>query len=236
MSGTAPETTGFARQLAALKQRGCTVLVESDAGCGPAVCEALLGSPGLDRRHVFVPTTASVADVLARRDETGRDPDRLGVVDASGAARGGVAVASPGPAAIDRDAAWYSRVETLSDLSMLLMDVEIQLSRVAPADPGPGEVRFCLDSLDPFVDAVDRSALFRFLHVLAGLVRGAGAVGHVHVAPGTLTDVSDLRPVFDAHLEARMEADGSCRQRWTLHESGVETDWLPVDDAGAPCE
>lgn len=232
MDGTGPAATGFARQLAALKRRGCTVLVTGDVAGTAAMSRQLLGERALDRRHVLVPTTVSVADLLSRRPGDGRDPARLGVVDASGAARAGVAAASAGPAAVDPAADWYDAVDAfddVSDLSALTRRVAGHVRRLAPADPEPGELRFCLDSLDPFLDAVDDSALFRFVHVLAGLVRGMKGLGHVHVAESSLAAVEHLRPLFDATVRVRTDADGTARQHWTVHESGTETDWLPVE-------
>lgn len=236
MDGTGHETTGFARHLAALKQRGCTVLVVGDVPGGVAMCRGLLGRHGLDRRHVLVPTTTSVADLLSRRGATGRDPDRLGVVDASGAARNGVTAASAGPAAIDRTADWYSEVDDLTDLPALVREIGAHVRRVSPMEPEPGDVRLCIDSLDPFVDAVDEPTLFRFLHVLGGVVRGVHGLGHVHVAPGPFADIPYTESVFDATVHVRTDADGSSLQRWTVQATGEETGWLPVEADGRQFE
>lgn len=229
MDGTGHETSGFAGRLAALKQRGCTVLVVGDVSGGVDLCHGLLGRPALDRRHVLVPTTTSVADLLSRRGATDRDPARLGLVDASGAARGGVATASAGPAAIDPAADWYAAVDDLVDLPALASEIAAQVRRVAPPEPDPGEVRLCLDSLDPLVDAVDEPALFRFLHVLCGVVRGVHGLGHVHVAAGSFAEVVHAEPVFDATVHVRAGADGRSYQRWSVPGSGDDSDWLPVD-------
>ncbi|HKJ59982.1 MAG TPA: hypothetical protein VKA37_12185 [Halobacteriales archaeon] len=220
----------LSRQLTALKRRGCNVLVVNDAPGAEPVCRALLGAAGLDRRYVFVPTTTSVADALARCTLGSVDPDRLGVVDASTAGRTRSATISAGPAAApDPDAVWYSEVADLRDLPTVLRQAGRHLERLTPPDPGPGDVRFCLESLDPFFDEVSTDHLLRFVHLLTATIRRLGGLGHFHVAAGTADhDVRVLEPLFDATVTVR--ADDELRaHRWTIHETGYETDWLPLD-------
>jgi hypothetical protein len=218
-----PELT---RELRTLKRRGCNVLVVSDAAAADCACRRLLGEPSLDRRYVFLPTTAGVADVLARCPTD--DPRRLGVVDAATATRTrSAAPESVGPALGRRDD-WRSRVDALDDLSLVVELVAAHLDRVAPADPGPGDVRFCLDALDPFLDALDADRCFRLVHALAGCVRSVGGMGHVHVADAIDDrDRRALEPVFDATVRVE-SGDGGPRHRWRLHDAGYETDWLPL--------
>ncbi|GGN17687.1 DUF7504 family protein [Halarchaeum nitratireducens] len=231
-----PDTgsTAFSRELAALKRRGCAVLVVDDRGRGStAACERLLGGGGLERRHVFLTTDAPVDDLLARRaaGTHERDPDSLGVVDATSAIPTRSAAASapagsePSPAA----RAWYDAVDALDDLTALYALVEDHVRRVAHDDADPGELRFCLDALDPFLDAVDSEALFRFVHLLTSTVRKAGGMGHVHTASDPRRDpLATLEPLFDATVH--VDADtGGVRQRWELTDAGIETDWFPLD-------
>jgi hypothetical protein len=222
----------LARELRALKRRGCNLLVVNDASTVAPSCRRLLGTPALDRRYVFLPTTASVADVLSRCSATDPEPDpaRVGVVDASTATRTRSAARPPDLAARpDPTEVWYSRVENLADLPRLLELAADHLRRVAPRDPGPGDVRFCLESLDPLVDELDRRQLFRLVHALTGSVRSVRGMGHFHVTRATYaSDLDALAPLFDAAVSVEAGDDGP-RHRWRLHESGYETDWLPLD-------
>ncbi len=225
----AEHTTGPAeleRELRALKRRGCNVLVVNDAAAADGACRRLLGEPSFDRRYVFLPTTASVADVLARCPTDA--PGRLGVVDAATAARTRSAAAGTAGSALGRQDDWCSRVDALDDLPRIVDLVAAHLDRVAPDDPGPGDVRFCLDALDPFFDALDGDSRFRLVHALAGSVRSVRGMGHVHVAGAVAErDRRTLDPVFDATVRVESGDDGH-RHRWRLHDSGYATEWLPL--------
>jgi len=232
VSGT--DSTTFSRELAALKRRGCAVLVVADRGHeSTAACERLLGGVGLERRHVFLTTDASVDELLARRTAGTheRDPASLGVVDATGAIRTRSAAAStpagnePSPAI----GAWYDAVDTLDDLTTLYALLEDHVRRVARDDADPGELRFCLDALDPFLDAVDPESLFRFVHLLTSTVREVDGMGHVHTTSDPRRDpLATLEPLFDATVHVDADTDG-VRQRWELTDAGIETDWFPLD-------
>ncbi|GGM71480.1 hypothetical protein J2752_002248 [Halarchaeum rubridurum] len=239
----APETesAAFSRELAALKRRGCAVLVVDDRAHGSsAACERLLGGDDLERRHVFLTTATPVDDLLGRRAAGAhdRDPATLGVVDATdavptrSAAAASPSTTAPTPAASEPATAarrWYDAVETLDDLAGLYALVEDHVRRVAGDDTDPGELRFCLDALDPFLDAVDHEALFRFVHLLTSTVRDVDGMGHVHTASDPRNDpLATLEPLFDATVRVDAGPDG-VRQRWTLTDSGIETDWFPLD-------
>lgn len=221
------------RQLADLKRRGCALLVVNDAGGAARMCRHLLGAPGLERRHCFLATTVGVPDLLARHGATPPDPDAVGVVDASRATPTRSAAVSAGPAAaVDPGAEWYTRVEDLDDLHAVGEGVVGHVRRLAPEEPDPAQLRFCLEGLDPFVAALDREELFRFVHLLASAVRAARGLAHVHVSSGVdPVDRELLAPLFDGTVRVRAHEDGRVEQRWHVHESGYTTDWLPVEES-----
>lgn len=226
MAERTPGSAALERELRALKRRGCNVLVVSDAAADADACGRLLGAPHLDRRYVFLPTTASVGDVLARCPTD--DPDRLGVVDAATAARTRSTAAREASGALGPRDDWRSQVDDLDDCARIVDLVAVHLDRVAPDDPGPGDVRFCLDALGPFFDALDGDRRFRLVHALAGSVRSVRGMGHFHVAGGVdERDRRTLEPAFDATVRVESSDDGH-RHRWRLHDSGLTTDWLPL--------
>lgn len=231
------DAEAFSNELAELKRGGCNVLVASDEpGRGPA-CERLLGAPELDRHHVFLTTATDVDTVFDRHDPRRTDPGSFAVVDAATGTRS-TAAATPTAAGPTLDSPgddtrdWYEAVDSLTDFEALYAATKRALDRVATATDGPGEVRLCLDGLDPFVDAVgrgetDEAALFRFVHLLSGAVRDVNGMGHAHVSTSVDDDVlATFEPLFDATLTIRTTESGAARQRWELHESGRVTDWF----------
>jgi len=240
MGAADSDAAAFSRALAALKREGCNVLVVEDSGGSTAACERLLGGHDLDRRHVFVPTTVSVADVLDRHGSRPRDPTRFGVVDASeaSATRSAAAVSAPqtdvgpGPSFhANTDREWYDELDDITDLGTLVSLVREHLDRVLGDDRGtPGELRFCMDSIDPFFDAVPEDVLFRFVHLLTSAVRDTRGMGHFHTSAGAgNVAVATIEPLFDATLLVETAPDGTVEQRWHLADSDLETDWFVLD-------
>jgi hypothetical protein len=240
------DVAAFSTKLETLKRRGVSLLVLSDPGSSPEICDHLLGDDTEVRRRLFV--SAGRGDSPAERPVP--DPSRLGVVEATGDptrssnesvvrptpnetvldATGDLPIPDrPGPIGPAESAVWYSRLATLDDLPGMARHVHRHLKRFEVYDPDPSEIRLCFDSLDPFVDTVDHRDLFRFLHVLTNRLRAADAMGHFHLsAAADPVTIRTFRPLFDATVEVRATIDGP-QQRWTLRDTGIQTDWLPLD-------
>ena len=228
------DAQAFSTELAELKRGGCTVLVASDAPGRGDACQRLLGAPELDRSHVFLTTSTDVSEVLDRHRPRRTDSGSFAVVDAtpdtrSTAAAGGAATPAPGPSPGDD---WYARVPDRTDFDELYATTRNALDRVAAGADAPGEVRLCLDGLDPLLEAVAagdaaEEELFRFVHLLAGAVRDVDGMGHVHVSE-TVGDghLGTFEPLFDATVDIETATTGDARQRWRLHDSGRETGWF----------
>ncbi|GGL70847.1 DUF7504 family protein [Halocalculus aciditolerans] len=228
----------FSRHLAALKDDGCNVLVVNDPNGAADICDHLLGGHDLERRHVYLPTTTDVDDVLARHEPRRTTQNALGVADATAAtttrsvaATSGTATATAGPSLDTQPgSAWYSDIDDLTDLETVFDAVHDHVDRIAPQTPAPGELRLCVDSLDPFFDAADEQTLFRFIHGLTNLVRKHDGMGHYHAAAGTgHPTVAVLEPLFDATVYVETTIDGDTRQRWRLHDPDIVSDWMPLD-------
>ncbi|MFC7044961.1 hypothetical protein ACFQH6_05545 [Halobacteriaceae archaeon GCM10025711] len=220
----------FSRRLSALKQRGCNLLVVNDSHSAGHVCQRLLGEPALARRHLFVPTTATVSSVLGRHDPHPADPSMLGVVDATGAHRPRTGTATTAHAGtVDPATEWYTAVDDLTDLSGLLDATTDHIDRLTADDPGPSTLRVCLESVDPLFDAVPLFDLFQFLHALTGRVRRERGIGHVHAAAGVgETELAAIEPLFDVTVRTRTDEDGTVWQRWRDHETGEQSEWLQL--------
>ncbi|MFB6110958.1 MAG: hypothetical protein ABEJ35_00315 [Halobacteriaceae archaeon] len=222
-------STALSRELAALKRQGASLLVVGDGGVDAAVCPSLLGERGADRRGLFLATTVGSADVRARW--TGPETaSTFGVVDVTGTrgpqAQVGASLGDPGVAAGDSD--WYERA-AIDDPDAIVAAVKRGVNRLAADDPPPATLRFCLDSVDPLLDALPSDRLFTMLTTLTGVVKEVGGMAHVHASPALPTETRrTLEPLFDATIEVEQTEPGTHRQRWHLHEADVETEWLTV--------
>lgn len=227
MSSDGP--AGLSRELATLKRRGASLMVVEEGGIGADVCTSLLGAEEMDRRGVFVPTAVGVSDVR-RRWNGPNSPDSFAVVDVTGT-RGPDILhpATVGDAAmVPEETDWYEAVSP-DEPGALVAAVRRRLERLSEDDPPPATIRFCLDSLDPLYDVLGEDRLFRLVTTLCMSVTGVQGMAHVHLSPGIPDSVRDtLEPLFDATIEVEHGSAGDHRQRWHLHDSGIETDWLAV--------
>lgn len=227
MDGDREQTTAFADTLDRFKRHGCNLLVVNDVGSESVSCTRLLGDAGERRRHLFIPTTTTLTAVLNRHDPIARNPTMLGVVDATQARRIRSNAAAPVPDTAD----WYEALDDLADLGQLSQTVHDHLRRFASDETtSPGEIRVCVESLDPFLDCVGVERLSQFLRSLTDRIEQFQAIGHFHLASGTSQTVVDaLEPIFDATVRVRASTGDAAEQRWTLQESGLESDWLPLE-------
>lgn len=221
-------------QLETLKQEGANLLVLA----GPSEsqsCHGLLGADQLGRRRLYVTTEAS-ASKLRELSGSERTPDRFGHVHiTTGMTRGSSVQSTDGgetqwaPATVTptRDET-YSQVADPSDLKTLAQHVHDHLLRFENHDVEPGDVRLCFDSLDPLIDVAEKRDLQRFLQTVTMRIRLARGMAHYHLTVQAARQIPDaIAPLFDGVIERRQTPNGP-RQRWTLRESGIQTDWLPI--------
>jgi len=238
METDATRAESFAARLADLKRTGCAVLVRGDARGTNGVCDRLLGDPSLDRRHVIV-STSDPDRALTVRDGRDLSTDQFGVVDASAGEYTRSAVATTGstaglpePTTADD---WRTTVEDRTAFPDVLAAVDDHVERLFPREPGSGELRVCLHTFDALLDAVgggdaSEEELFRFIQLLAARVRDRNGILHAHVSAG-IPDrhFAVYEPLFDATIDAEARPGGGVRQKWRLHDSGLESAWLTLD-------
>ena len=231
--------TALERQLQSLKRRGSNLLVLADPAADRA-CQRLLGSNAELRRRLLVTTHGN--EVVSGS----RDPATFGLCEVAGSgtrttladtaeteslAEGVVEPGQSVPTTAEFDAApdWFSRTPTDPSLATVARHLHSHLSRFEAADPDAGEIRVCFDSLDPLVDDVSPARLARFLRVVTARIKVANAIGHFHLAGSVDDEIREkLEPLFDATIETRPGPTGP-QQRWTLHRTGLQTDWLQLD-------
>jgi len=224
----------LAEQLSTLKAEGANLLVLSGGYEGQS-CHGLLGDDRQDRRRLYVTTESSVEKLNALSRER-RQPDRFAHVHvAAGETRSAAARSAGGPGDDWTPATvsptkeeTYSQVGDPTELTTLSRHVHEHLVRFESDRPNPGEIRLCFDSLDPVVDAVEKERLEAFLRDLTTRVTLARGLAHYHLSVTAAKQVPDtIAPIFDGVIERRQTPEGP-RQRWTLRESGVQTDWIPI--------
>lgn len=219
VSGRWTERAGeFADALGRLRRDGSALLV---VGAIPdtthqRACSRMLGSSKQPR-------------VVCRTDRTctaGADHaggvDRL--VDLSVAARTAVADSSDaevGPGTSDEPA--HRVAETVPEFGEQVADA------VAATATDGADIRVCIDSLLPLVDAVGAERAFQWYHTVAADVRAAGGVCHAHLPVARDDDLAgQLESLVDATVDLRL-VDGTPQQRWFVHGT-VTSDWLPLQE------
>lgn len=223
MAGTGGEGSAgdFASRLRDLRSRGSAVLVTGGEtrSVHTDVCRRLLGDdPAVDRHRLLVLTDGRPA-LEERAPTADSGPPVLDVA----ATRSAVARPAEDD---DRD------VVTLGDVSLPELGVEmaerVEAVRRRHGPLEPTELRVCVDSLVPLLDAHGEPAVFRFLVILTRLLREYDALGHAHLPVEREAYVARLLgPLFDAVVEARVR-EGRLQQRWHLDDGDLRSRWLPV--------
>lgn len=203
-------------ELQSLRESGCTILVvgEVPATVSRRACATLNGGP--DHEHVTVQTGGGCSC-------DPHDHDGQRTVQWADQARGGTTAA-------DGALQFATETETTAEVGTLSALGEATAAAVADAADGtdPGELRVCVDSLGPLVEATSERSVFRALHQLNAAVREANGLGHVHLPMARESErATVLGALFDVTVELELFG-GEPRQRWYLHEAGIVSDWLPI--------
>ncbi|MFB6120161.1 MAG: hypothetical protein ABEJ68_03480 [Halobacteriaceae archaeon] len=120
-------------------------------------------------------------------------------------------------------------VTSLSDLGTTLVDA---IGRLEARAREPGDIRVCVEAVDPLRYDHDDETVFRFLHLLVNRVRAADALAHVHLAAAHEAEVTrTFASLFDGTVALRT-AGGVAQEQWHLSDDDITTEWLPVADRG----
>lgn len=210
------EGAAFAHTLSALKERGSSLLVVGtphERG-HVAVCERLLGEPDVERRRLLVRTDGECGAV-----PTGVDAE-VRVVEQR----------TPGFDGPDGAEGTSPRTVPVGDIEQLERAAVDGFESLAAdaADPDPGELRVCLDSLRPLLVDHGEGEVRRFVDRLGARVSAVDGMSHFHLPTRTGDRyVSLLTPVVDAVVEVRTH-DGEAQQRWHVMDGAVDSGWLPL--------
>jgi len=229
---TDTDRSAFVSKLRELKRSGSSLLVVGNVPDSAAVdaCHWMLGDETVtERRRLFVstkPDAPRISDRLSASPDR-LDPETTAIVSWTAASRSAATASPSEPPQPPSEGIEPIRVESgqLSELGVAIAR-EVEAFEEAADGLSPSELRVCFDSLVPLSAACENAALFRFLHVLIGRIRSAGAMAHFHfpVAHDS-RQVRELVPLFDATIELRI-ADGRTQQRWHLREENLSSGWL----------
>jgi hypothetical protein len=220
----------FARMLDELKRRGSSLLIlgSPDPTLRRTISRRLLGDGSAEtRRRLFVHAGDPVAtpDVAAgpANDGTARVVARSTETRASAASSPSPTAGSP--SGIPRRTVDGGRLGTLASV----VGEEIHALERRAVGFSPGELRLCVDSLDPMLADRSASELRRFAEATGNRVRAASGMAHSHLSVDRSSAVvGEIAPAFDGLIELRSGVDGSPEHRWTFTDRDVESGWITL--------
>jgi hypothetical protein len=208
----------FAALLDRLKRRGTSVLVVGDlpADAQRALSRRMMGHPEEPRYRLLAGPSALEDPGRWFPESVGLDGEWVDVVEHGGLARDAAAVeaqdAGAGPsgagAVADRVDRWVGEV-----------------SRAA--DPGPGEIRVGVPSLDALLERDGVDAPRTVAERVHSLMRDHQGVAHLYFPRDRSSRVVQQTTVWvDVVVEVRTDG-GRPEQRWSVQDT-VETSWFPI--------
>jgi hypothetical protein len=202
----------FSQSLAALKQRGCSLLITGSVRDGThlRVSRRLMGEGDITRRRLVVITDGNGRG--DRRPDGPVDEDTYRVIDRRPAMRSVTSCMCAAQSSLDMSALERDTIEAIDDFDD------------AAGGLDSAELRVCIDSLRPLVDRHGLAGVEPFLTTVTERIHETSGMGHVHF-PIDLdcVTVSRLSPLFDVIIEIRPG-----EHRWHLLEDDILTEWLAV--------
>ncbi|QLD90153.1 hypothetical protein HWV07_14365 [Natronomonas salina] len=197
---------------------GTNVLVSGPPMLGKQQLVLELLAAGTDDEHALAITPDTNGDRLRRQFEnaTGRDADRLRIVDCTGAT---------GKGSMD-DSETIKYVGSPSDLTGIGMGI-VKCTRDIGAGVDDG-LRLSVLSLSTLLRYANADRMFNFLHTVTGRVSAAGYLGLATFDPTThdASAANTLTALFDVVVELR-EADDGSREVRAVGHPGTPRTWQP---------
>lgn len=204
------DARAFACSLAALKQRGCSLLVTGPVRDGThlELSRQLMGSTDAEQRWRLVVATDSG---VGTRCPDAVDDETYRIIDRRPAMRS-AAICSPSSTPLDLSALESDVIDTIDEFD------------AAAGGFSPGELRVCVDSLRSLVDMHGTDGVEPCLDAIIERIHAANGMGHFHLPTERECEaVAELTPLFDVLIELR-----SGKHRWHLLDDDIHTDWLTV--------
>ena len=215
--GSAPESATFAHALGELKRNGSTILLVGEGAndAHSTACRRLIGESSSDTQYRLVVTASEPICSITS--------DSVGAVDHSHSDESMVIEhnVSDGDEEADEEA------RSLGELGMAAIEAINEFD--AEADGlAPSELRVCVDSLVPLLEAHSAESVFRVMHMTTSRIRQVKGMGHVHLPLDRDHEVVNLfEPLFDAIVEVRTDIDVP-KQRWHLRHHETTSEWVDI--------
>lgn len=212
-------------ELDRLKQTGVNLLV-----CG-AVPDAirdemsarLLGDADRDRTVLFALSDRPKQTAVQRLSNAEIPEHRAHVLSTSDPARSAATQTNT----TNLNASISTVSGTLEDVQTSILQT---LSDLEQQQDGfdPAELRFCFDSLRPFIETVDQERITTVLTQLCESIKQRNGMGHF-LLPSAFasTRVQKVRSLFDIVVELRIGDQGP-EYRWHLQTTDFTTRWVPI--------
>lgn len=212
----------FAALLDRLKRRGTSVLVVGDlsADLEQALSRRMMGHPDESRFRLLSALKPMETPERWFPGSVGPDDDWVDVVDHCGLARDAVAEADV--------AGQVGGPSTEAD--DVLAHVDDWVTSVdREADPGPGDIRVGITSLDILLEREGIGAPRTVAEGVHRLMREHAGVAHIYFPRQRSSRVVQQITVWvDVVVEVRTNG-GRPEQRWSVQDT-VETSWFPIRD------
>lgn len=198
------------------KRRGCNLLITGRVSREvSALCSRIMFGCG-DRRRILALTDP---DALDQRDylPSGTKPSDAATSVLDGQSLDRSATGRRTRADDGRTLQhWQRRIQTEIDDHASAVELE------------PAELRLGIESLTAFRERYSTPEIRHALHVITGVVRSVGGMGHYHLhSDDEWTDeIADPRFPFDARVELRNEEGRPPEQRWHVPALETTTDWV----------
>ncbi|MGA9401022.1 DUF7504 family protein [Haladaptatus sp.] len=219
-------TVEIESELGRLKRTGGNLLLTGDvpADLFEELSVQFLGAPSNDRTHLFALYGRDVDVARKRLSRANANPAQAHILTHEVAVRS--ATQAQSNAFPDRPSA--SSVEgSLDDFQTAIQDELLEL-QYGNRGFEPGELRFCLDSLQLLSNEEGSVAVERSLRKITETVEELSGIGQ-YIFPGAFDSdsVQAVEPLFDVTIELKLDPDGP-KQRWHLHETSHTTTWFPL--------
>lgn len=213
-------------ELGRLKRTGGNLLLTGDvpADVFEELSVQFLGEPDYGRTHLFALYGRDTNVVRTRLDRANANLDNARVLSHEAAVRSATDVRTgnqptrPSVSPV---------VGSLDDFQTEILDeiFELQYQRKGF---DPGQLRFCLDSLQFLSDEEEADAVEEFVRNVTETVEEVAGLGQ-YIFPGAYdsAQVQAVEPLFDVTIEMKID-EGGPTQRWHLHDTEYTTTWFPL--------
>ncbi len=219
-------TVEIESELGRLKRTGGNLLLTGDVPMDlfEELSVQFLGAPSYERTHLFALYGRDV-DVARKRLSRGNvNPAHAHVLTHD------VAVRSATQAQTNDYSTRLSTSSVEGSLEDFQTAIQDELLELQCQQKGfePGELRFCLDSLQLLSNEEGTAAVKDSLRTITETVEAVSSLGQ-YIFPGAFESdpVQAVEPLFDVTIELKIDSDGP-KQRWHLHETEHRTTWFPL--------